>query len=179
MDGLFRNRKEGFTLIELLVVIAIIGMLSSVVLASLNSVRAKARDTRRIADLDQIRKALELYYLDNGAYPQAGSCPYDSNCYACSSQGTYTTTLANALAPYIPTLPVDPVNTGGSPWNAGGYTYCYGNVGRYTYDDQYDLTAQFETDHPQRCLYKGYHFYFTNQPWCGGYSSYIYEASPM
>lgn len=37
------NRKKGFTLIELLVVIAIIGILSSVVLTSLNSSRAKAR----------------------------------------------------------------------------------------------------------------------------------------
>ncbi len=60
---------RGFTLIELLVVIAIIGLLSSIVFASVNSVRAKARDTRRIADLNEIRKALDLYYADHGQYP--------------------------------------------------------------------------------------------------------------
>jgi general secretion pathway protein G len=60
--------SRGFTLIELLVVIAIIGILSSVVLASLNSARTKARDTRRISDIKQIQIALELYFDANGKY---------------------------------------------------------------------------------------------------------------
>jgi type II secretion system protein G len=65
-----KNSNKGFTLIELLVVIAIIGILSSVVLASLNSARQKARDARRIADIKQIQLALELYAGDNsGEYP--------------------------------------------------------------------------------------------------------------
>lgn len=67
----------GFTLIELLVVIAIIAILSSVVLFSLNSARASARDTRRIADLSQLQLKLEDYYNTNGAYPAdvtAGAC---------------------------------------------------------------------------------------------------------
>ena len=65
------KRKSGFTLIELLVVIAIIGILASVVLASLNSARAKARDTQRKASLNQIRTALELYYDKYGTYAVA------------------------------------------------------------------------------------------------------------
>src|SRR3989338_8110432 len=63
------SRASGFTLIELLVVIAIIGMLSSVVLASLNGARNKGKDARRIADLKQIQTALELYYSDKNTYP--------------------------------------------------------------------------------------------------------------
>ena len=60
---MFKFRKnQGFTLIELLVVIAIIGVLASVVLASLNTARKKSRDARRIADIKQIQLALELYF---------------------------------------------------------------------------------------------------------------------
>ena len=61
--------KRGFTLIELLVVIAIIGILSSIVLASLNSARQKGRDARRVSDIKQLQLALELYYDSNSAYP--------------------------------------------------------------------------------------------------------------
>ncbi|MBI5140306.1 MAG: prepilin-type N-terminal cleavage/methylation domain-containing protein [Candidatus Vogelbacteria bacterium] len=62
-------KKSGFTLIELLVVIAIIGILSSVVLVSLTSARAKARDAKRIADIEAIKSALALYYDSNSVYP--------------------------------------------------------------------------------------------------------------
>jgi len=65
------NRKRGFTLIELLVVIAIIGILSSVVLASLNSARQKSRDAKRISDIKQLQLALELYFDSNNGYPSA------------------------------------------------------------------------------------------------------------
>lgn len=66
-----KSYKKGFTLIELLVVIAIIGILSSIVLASLNSARQKGRDARRIADIKQIQLALELYYDAHSVYPTA------------------------------------------------------------------------------------------------------------
>lgn len=65
--------SKGFTLIELLVVIAIISLLSSVVLASLNSARAKARDAKRMSDLHNIQLALEMYYDKYGTYQVAGT----------------------------------------------------------------------------------------------------------
>jgi len=57
--------NRGFTLIELLVVIAIIGILSSVVLASLNTARGKGADAAVKANLSNARAQAELYYDDN------------------------------------------------------------------------------------------------------------------
>jgi len=62
------NFKAGFTLIELLVVIAIIGLLSAVVLASLNSARSKGGDAAVRANLTGIRSQAELYQDTNGHY---------------------------------------------------------------------------------------------------------------
>ena len=83
------KKKQGFTLIELLVVIAIIGILSSVVLASLNSARTKARDAKRVSDVKQIQLALEMYYDDHTNYP--------------------TVVSLDLLGSYLPTIPKDPL----------------------------------------------------------------------
>jgi len=55
-------------LVELLVVIAIISILATLLLLQLGVARAKARDAKRIADVNQVRSALELYFDDNGSY---------------------------------------------------------------------------------------------------------------
>ena len=65
--------SSGFTLIELLVVIAIIGILSSVVLASLNTARGKGADAAVKSNLNNMRAQAELWYADhNDAY--TGAC---------------------------------------------------------------------------------------------------------
>lgn len=72
---MYIQNKKGFTLIELLVVIAIIGILSSVVLASLNTARDKAKDAAIKSSMQTIRVQAELYYDDNSnAYGVATDC---------------------------------------------------------------------------------------------------------
>jgi prepilin-type N-terminal cleavage/methylation domain-containing protein len=68
-----KHNNKGFTLIELLVVISIIGILSSIILASLGTARAKARDAARFQAVHEMQNALELFKSDNnGQYPGIG-----------------------------------------------------------------------------------------------------------
>jgi len=73
-----KKLQKGFTLVELLVVIAIIGVLATLVLLQLGSARAKARDTQRIATVNQVRTAIEQYVDDNNAVPVAAT--WDALC---------------------------------------------------------------------------------------------------
>jgi prepilin-type N-terminal cleavage/methylation domain-containing protein len=103
------NNKKGFTLIELLVVIAIIGILSSVVLASLSTARAKSRDARRIGDISQMRTALEVYFDAYSTYATSSALQtWNVN----SPNGGIASTSPVA----IPKIPVTP---------SIGYNYYY------------------------------------------------------
>lgn len=62
---------SGFTLLELLIVIAIIALLMTVGVILLGTARERARDAKRLSDLDHIRVALEQYFYNNNKYPQA------------------------------------------------------------------------------------------------------------
>ncbi len=157
----FKHTK-GFTLIELLVVIAIIGVLASVVLASVNTARSKSRDARRIADFGQIRLALEFYYDKYGAYPGPGSTAVCNDTANQHLDGWCRDTRHNngaesitnwipGLQEFLPSMPHNPKPY--SPRGASPYHYCLGggtcvNLGT---NQQYFLFTSLENDTPQTC----------------------------
>lgn len=129
MNKQHQSTQSGFTLIEILVVVAIIGMLSIVVVISLNQARAKGRDAKRKSDMGQVQKALELYANDNnGTYPSTSMSWWGIG----DEGGNRDTSGANAYIPdltpnYISILPVDPrgVTTGwsGYLYKSNGFSY--------------------------------------------------------
>ena len=119
------SRIRGFTLIELLVVIAIIALLLSVITATLSNARAKARDTKRIAELHQIFNAMQLYADANGGIIPQATANYSnasSTSPYCGSNASCWDDLTTQLAPYFPRMPKD-------PYNSYPYAYYYRPLG--------------------------------------------------
>jgi prepilin-type N-terminal cleavage/methylation domain-containing protein len=94
--------SKGFTLIELLVVIAIIGILSSVVLASMNSARKKSRDSRRQQDIKGYATALELSFDKYAGYPAVSTA---------ATPVKVVTLAALVTDGFVPVLQDDPLTT--------------------------------------------------------------------
>lgn len=107
-------KNKGFTLIELLVVITVIGLLSSIILVSVEDARNKARNNRKNQIVNQYVRAASLYLEKYGEYPDPGSVNFDwclgpysatDKCY----QGfiAYDATLSSMFAEFIPGPPAD------------------------------------------------------------------------
>jgi prepilin-type N-terminal cleavage/methylation domain-containing protein len=78
---MFFKKDKAFTLIELLVVISIIGLLAILAIVALNNAQTKARDAKRLSNVQTIQKAIEMLYQDNGNYNATCVSPYSiSDC---------------------------------------------------------------------------------------------------
>ena len=127
------NKTKGFTLIELLVVISIIGLLSSIILASLATARAKARDAVRISDIRTIRTALELFRNDYGYYPPILYFP--------NNNPPPLVTLG-----YLGVVPQDPLGPSSSGECRPKYCYSTPPTPPGVYPTSYRIGTQMETN---------------------------------
>lgn len=155
------SRRLGFTLIELILTISIIIIIAAAVFASIDPVKRlnMARNSRREADITILLDALKAYQADNdGAAPfidndsasvqiigENPNCN-TSNCSStlpvsspCKVQltvngKTQSTTFGAvpAFRRYLPTIPVDPKQSGAAPWNDSRYYVNIDNDGIVT-----------------------------------------------
>lgn len=145
------KKKKAFTLIELLVVVAIIGILSTLAVVALQSSRADSRDARRLADVRQIQKALEMYFLENGSYPS-----------------DISSRIASGTTIYMAQIPVAPTPADGSCPTYNN-TYTYASTGSsYTLDFCLgSKTGEFDAG-GKRATNEGIVTYIPPVPWvCG------------
>jgi len=120
------NKSKGFTLMELIVVIAIIGVLASIVLTSLNTVRIKGSDASAKSALGQLRAQAEMYYDTHHNYgvstsecsTVAGDAMFDGDTMANIIQnlGTHTSTSSITCASDSNAWAVSAVLRGGGTW---------------------------------------------------------------
>jgi len=98
-------KQIGFTIVELLIVIVVIGILATITIAVYNGVQQRGRDSMRTSDVRSVQKAIEMYKIDTGSYPQAisGGTP------VADGAGTALSNLSTVLTPtYLATIPSDP-----------------------------------------------------------------------
>ncbi len=111
------NYKSGVTLMELLVVTALIGILSSTIYVSFNTIKMRARDNQRVSDLNNISLAVRMYMQFNNNRPPFASDACTTNqsfCWFAQARnncpvGTWGGNLALKLETnYIHKVPEDP-----------------------------------------------------------------------
>lgn len=146
--------KKGFTLIELLVVIAIIALLASIVIMSVREAAVNSRDSRRIADIKEIRNALEHYAnAHDGGFPShncsrenvaiATTSTSDSDCTP-SPTGP---TLQDELRLYLDPIPNDPLY---KDTNSDWWVYKY-----HSDIYNYELVVHFEKKYNECIITSG------------------------
>ena len=109
---------------EILVVISLLAILATVVMASYFTSLKRGRDSRRKQDLEQVGRALELYYFENNVYPLPAEL-------------TWGEALEKDTKTYMKKLPTDPLDK----LNEGNFTYFYESDG-----GSYELYSCLEND---------------------------------
>jgi prepilin-type N-terminal cleavage/methylation domain-containing protein len=114
-----KNKHSGFTLLEILLVVGIISLLAGIVIVAINPGRqlAQVRNTQRQANLTEINKAIQQYYIDKGFYPASttltttlteicatGASSSPAAGFTCTS----LINLSELVPTYMVSMPADP-----------------------------------------------------------------------
>lgn len=124
---MINKKNPAFTLIEVLVAVTIIAVLTAIGVVSYASANRNSRDSKRLADVEQIRAALEMYRADVGSYPALIA---------------FGGSLASGSNTYMSPIPNDP-----RPSAGGDYSYFSSDDG-----DDYTLKIYSEKTETSRCF---------------------------
>ncbi len=104
------QRKQAFTLVELIVVITIMAILWTIAFISFQWYSRSARDSRRISDVQNLKKALEIYQVQSSRYP-IPSTPTDIEYLwtTIRTQWTIWDSVATNLSKILSKKPIDPL----------------------------------------------------------------------
>lgn len=137
-----KNNKKGFTIVELLIVIVVIGILALLVVTTYGGIQAKARNTKRSADVSAVQTQLEAFFSQSGYYPSLADMnnatwlttnmkSLDTGALIDPSNATQSKTLV--VTPAAKSYAYAPLNTGGTSCEADDTTCA-----------TYTLTATYE-----------------------------------
>lgn len=150
------KNTKAFTLIELLVTISILAILAVVGMGQYRTSLIKARDSQRKSDLSNVSRALEMYYNDQGKYPESDSygrivVESDGSEVSLDWSSSFEVSISGQIIVYMKVLPQDP---------GSDQEYCYESTA-----GEYGLFAILENEED-----KEYHDSYT----CAGDNQYTY-----
>lgn len=111
------RRQRGFTIVELLIVIIVIAVLAAIVVVAYTGITQRAYFTSYRTDLENLNKAILMYYTEHGTYPGTGST---GSCWTDITNGN-DVFIPNIVPSYINQIPAVPNWSNGKNY----YAYCW------------------------------------------------------
>ncbi len=130
-----KTKNSGFTVLELLVVIAIIGILTSVIMISLNNAKLKAENVKALLEIKSLRNAITMLENDTSKWPNG--CPIDQ-----TSNPEVNLTSPNSGIISAPSI----FSSGTCSWNAGDISRWKGPYAESA-TDQWGTSYVFDPDY--------------------------------